>query len=175
MQSAMSLKRRPDETDDVMDIDDGERLLYDARLRPKTHHHALLGASTIPVSKTVVRVDDHGVHWISVLNPSAACNRVRLSVGNTRLMQMYIGSTLSVYKLAKTTSGFVEMIWHIYQQTREDPTQTTCRMQLDSVTSRSNGRVEIDFTYLQSGLRYLFHTTWNSLQYDPKDDMFAVD
>ena len=31
MQSAMSLKRRPDETDDVMDIDDCERLLYDAR------------------------------------------------------------------------------------------------------------------------------------------------
>ena len=80
-----------------------------------------------------------------------------------------------MYKLAKTTSGFVEMVWHIYEQTREDPTQTTCRMQLDSVTSRSNGRVEIDFTYLQSGLRYLFHTAWDSLHYDPKDDMFAVD
>ena len=48
-------------------------------------------------------------------------------------------------------------------------------MQLDSVTSRSNGRVEIDFTYLQSGLLYLFHTAWLSSHYDPKDDMFAVD
>ena len=171
----MSLKRRPDEADDVMDIDNGELLLYDSLLLPKTHHHALLSASTIPESKTVIRASDDGVRWISVLNPSAACNRVLPSVGNTRLMRMYIGGTMSVYKLAKTTSGFVEMVWHIYAQTREDPTQTTCRMQLDSVTSRSNSRVEIDFTYLQSGLRYLFHTTWDSLQYDPKDDMFAVD
>ena len=34
---------------------------------------------------------------------------------------MYIGGTMSVYKLAKTTSGFVEMVWHIYAQTREVP------------------------------------------------------
>ena len=72
MQSAMSLKRRPDETDDVMDIDDDSRLLYDARLRPKTHHHALLSASTIPESKTVVRVDEKGVHWCAAACPLVA-------------------------------------------------------------------------------------------------------
>ena len=69
----MSLKRRPVEAaDDVMDIDDCERLLYDARLRPKTHHHALLDASTIPESKTVVRVDEQGVHWCAAACPLVA-------------------------------------------------------------------------------------------------------